>query len=40
MNDEIMNDDLNKNGVKREQQSSSEIFIDQYIKKTDSSFKQ
>ncbi len=40
MNDEIMNDDLNKNGVKREERSSSENFINQYIKNSDLSIKQ
>jgi hypothetical protein len=29
MNDELMNDDLNKNGVRKEEQTSSELLINQ-----------
>lgn len=35
-----MNDDLNKNGVRKEEQTSSEFLINQQIKTTDQSFKQ
>ena len=35
-----MNDDLNKNGVRKEEQTSSELLINQQIKTTDQSFKQ